>query len=273
MPDEYFKRVPRAMQQKHLRALTGISQTGSPFYLVCHLNIRPFSSVELTRVRHDLLTFVGSHLPGVPPDLTLVEDDNVTVFYPDADKPGVLAELLQRFSNSGFGRSLAKRALTGVEVYTSKDGSLSMDILNFASKGLSPNDEVDEAELLAKVKGTEGTYVTMQMDADNPNRGVIRIAVANVITPLALQRTARVRRHMKFQTNPIHPHSHSSVPGCRTPLLTQTSKTPYLGIHGVSIVNALVSSTVDTSNTLGSGNTAASVVFMKMEEVRANEDV
>mmetsp|Transcript_2723 Transcript_2723/g.5626 ORF Transcript_2723/g.5626 Transcript_2723/m.5626 type:complete len:1061 (-) Transcript_2723:680-3862(-) len=196
MPDDYFKRVPRAMQQKHLQALAGISQTG------------------------------------VPPDLTLVEDDSITVFYPESDKPGVLAELLDRFSRTGFGRTnQSKRKLTSVEVYTSKDGSLTMDILNFADHGQSAEmNDAEHAELFAKVKGSEGTHVTVQVDPQDPTKGVVQVAAANVIKSLALQRTAK-----------------------------------YLGMHGVSIVNAVVSSLTDTTNTLGTGNESASVVFMKME--------
>ena len=123
------------------------------------------------------------------------------MIHPDTDKPGVLAGLLERFRRSGFGRTnLSRRNLSSVQVYTSKDGTLSMDILTFAHGEHSTTTDVnvdESAALFEKVKGSEGTYVTAQKSEEDPTKGVIHVAAANVITSLALQRAARVIEYLR----------------------------------------------------------------------------
>jgi hypothetical protein len=73
---------------------------------------------------------VGICLPGALPDLTLCDDDSITVFSPYSDRPGVLADILDKLRKTGFGtraahlnKPFSTRNLTSVQVYTSKDGA------------------------------------------------------------------------------------------------------------------------------------------------------
>jgi len=163
----------------------------------------------------------------------LTGEDSITVLVPK-DNPGTLATIMERFWRPGFQiNDVIRRKLVSLQVFSSKDGSMSMDIFRFAKPGEEPVHTAveleDEDRMFKQVAGTENTMVEVKTFKDDPLKLNLLIAASNVIKPMALQRVGR-----------------------------------YLGMHGINLEDALVSSKHDETNTLGSGDCPADVLMMDL---------
>jgi len=201
MPEAYFERVPVELQKVHLRAIAGNTQ-------VCN--------------------------GGVIPRLTVTDDNSITVLLPEKRKSDdSLETLLTNFNRS---RShIVQRVLQSVQLFTSEDESLHMNIFTFEPEAGSSAQRqkpiFEEAQMLFdRVKGTETPLVELKMDAANSKHGTVFIAAPNVIKTLALMRATR-----------------------------------YLSMHGCTMKSAEVVSIIDESNSLGTDNVPAEVCLMKLE--------
>lgn len=133
---------------------------------------------------------------GVIPRLTVTDDNSITVLLPEKRKSDdSLETLLTNFNRS---RShIVQRVLQSVQLFTSEDESLHMNIFTFEPEAGSSAQRqkpiFEEAQMLFdRVKGTETPLVELKMDAANSKHGTVFIAAPNVIKTLALMRATRV---------------------------------------------------------------------------------